>query len=84
LVNWQTDKGGEKEIAKKIECDVCEKDVREENTYELKLRNPITRMTKSVDICHICAKDKGIVDLLAKFSWKVWNKNTSTWVKPDN
>jgi len=73
-----------KKIAKKIECDICEKDVREENAYELKLRNPENRMTKSIDICHACAKDKGFIDLLAKFSWKVWNQTSKSWVKPDN
>lgn len=69
-------------MAKKIECDVCEKDVREENAFEMKLRNPETRMTKSIDICNPCAKDKGILDLLGKFSWKVWNQSSKTWVKP--
>lgn len=41
-------------------------------------------MTKNIDVCHDCAKVKGILDLMAKFSWKVWNASSKSWVKPDN
>lgn len=41
-------------------------------------------MTKSIDICNDCAKEKGILDLMSKFSWKMWNQASKSWVKPDN
>ncbi len=41
-------------------------------------------MTKSADVCHDCAKDKGILDIMSGMSWKVWNQSSKTWVKPEN
>lgn len=77
------EKGGEKEIVKLLQCDNCEKNVSVESSYELKLRNPETRLTKNMDLCHNCAKEKGVLDLMATSKWKQWNQATKQWTTPE-
>lgn len=81
--NWTTNqKGGEKEIAKLIVCDICEQNTKEENSSELKLRNNDTKMSKIVDICAGCIKGKGILDLLGNIAWKSWDQTSRSWKIP--
>ena len=79
---WTTNQGGEKEIAKLTQCDICEKNVKEENSFEIKLRNNDTKMTKPCDICADCIKQKGFLDVLANIGWKTWDNSTRSWKTP--
>ncbi len=70
-------------MAKLVQCDVCQKNVNEENSYELKLRKSDTGLTKASDICHDCCKEKGILDTMANRTWKKWNQTSKKWVTPE-
>lgn len=73
--------GGEKEITDLKKCDICEKVVNADVTYELKLRNNDTRLTKVIDICFPCNNEKGITELLAGIPNRKWNQDSKKWEK---
>ena len=70
-------------MAKLVQCDICSKNVNEDNSYELKLRKSDTGLTKSADVCHDCIKEKGFLDILANRAWKKWNQTSKKWVTPE-
>lgn len=63
-------------------CDICEKNVKEESSYEMKLRSNESKMTKAIDVCHDCVTDKGILEIMSSFAWKEWDNKSRSWVKP--
>ncbi len=69
-------------MAKLTQCDICEKNVKEENSYGIKLRNNDTGLTKPADICADCCKAKGILDILGNIAWKEWNQSGRSWKTP--
>ena len=68
-------------MAKKIQCDICEKDTNQENAYELKLRKNDSGLTKNCDVCHNCAKAP--LEMLSRRDWKKWNQKQGKWLIPE-
>jgi len=62
---------------------LCEKSVKEDEAYELKLKRNETKLTKSADVCHNCIKEKGILEHLAEAKWRKWNQKTFSWEVPE-
>lgn len=42
-----------------------------------------TGLTKVSDICHDCAQEKGLLDILSSRTWKKWDSKQFKYVTPE-
>lgn len=69
-------------MATKINCDTCNKDFNESETYQAKIKKIENGNVLVVDLCHGCFM-ANIGDKLKSRSWKKWNVDSKKYVNAE-